>query len=209
MYTSLMRLTSLFLIAIFVFIGIAGYYLYTLRASPDSTNPAPGPEASYLPGESPQPATNIPKDWVPFTSEKYEYTIKHPADMQKDTGPEGDRFFKHGPTQSLGTELYDGIILMVKSGPLEGKTIEQLAQTKHQELKNAETTQSVSDIITKSYGPNTAYQFHLTSIGDGDYIYLQKSPTEYLEVINMTVEPAQREPAFQQTAETMISSLEF
>ncbi len=198
-------ITSFVLIVIVI---LAGFYLYNNREIKVQENQSiTASSPSIKPMAEPQ--IKIPEDWIPYTSKKYGFTIYHPADFQTDTNPEGDRLIKLGPTQSTGTELYDGLVLMIKSGPLDGKTIRQFADAQHLEMKNAETTQSITDVIEKKYGTHTAFQFRKDSLGEGDFIYLQKSPTEYLEVINMTYEPENSSSDFIKTAEIMISSLEF
>lgn len=198
-----MKVTSIILAIIFIFLVISGFYIYNSKQPVPQSTPSPFPSAlttSTIP---------LPSDWIPFTSTNFNYTLKHPTDIIAEPSIEGDKFTKLGPTQNTGTELHDGISLIIHSGNLEGQSLEQLTQSKHDQLKSSETTNSITDISKKTYGPNAAYQFRKKSLDEADFIYIQKSPTEYLEIINSTVEPSDREQSFQKTTEAIISSLEF
>lgn len=153
--------------------------------------------------------TAIPADWKMHTSDKYSYSIKFPKNMQNDTMSEGDRFYFLGPTQSLGTELYDGISLLIKSNRYNGKSVKEIAEEQYEIMKKEETTKSITRVSEVSYRSVFGYTFRREALGDADFIYIPLNKEEYLEVINMTVEPenANNDPTYTQIVEQMISSI--
>lgn len=190
-----------------------GWYLMSIRPKGDQVNQVttPSPSVSPLIVINPSPATvssEVPPDWKLYTSPNG-FKLYYPPDMENDSMSEGERFYKLGPTQSRGTELYDGISLLLRTGDMADLTLEKLVQQKHQEMKNAETTQEITDPVTKTYGNHQAIQFRQSSLGDGDFIYIKMPGKKYLEIINLTVEPQNREQTYQKVVYQMIKSISF
>ncbi len=206
-------------IIIIILILSGSYYIFSsLRKRPEPTPVASAalasPSVSFSPTISlPSPSAksqDVPQNWQSYVSKTHDFTIRMPADITVQTTSEGEHFFKLGPTQSAGTELYDGISILVRRGILEeNQTLEQLAKIKHQQAKDEPTTNNITQLQPVIYGPLAGYQFRKSSLGEADFIYFQKSKTEFIEVINNTVEPANRDQTFQATAKLMISALEF
>lgn len=205
----------LFGVIVAAVIGYAGFYFYndTYQQTLDEmqnleTVSVPSDNAASD-SANPSSFSPIPTDWQTFRSKQYGYSLNHPKDINTETTTEGDRFYKLGPTQSLGTELYDGLSLTIRAGKLNGKSLESVAKQMREQSAKEETTQSITELQTVSYGAIKGYQFRKSSLGDADFIYVQKSPTEYLEIINGTVEPKNRTQTFAKIVSEMISSIQF
>lgn len=205
-----MRFAVISVLILIVLIAGAGYFYYGMMPAiekPPVASTTPIASATIpLPASSKAP--EVPVGWRLYTS-KNGYTLNYPPDLTIETTPEGERFYKLGPTQSTGTELYDGISFLIRTGDLAGLTLRQLADQKHQQNQDAPTTQEITDVKPITYGPHQGYQFRVNSLGEGDYIYLVGPNAQYLEIINLTVEPANREQTFQGIVETMFSSIRF
>ena len=194
------------------------YYFYndtyeqTMLEIQNTTPVAPIPsvtEADIATDSGESTSTAIPADWKLSNSSKYGYSIRFPKNMQSDTTSEGDRYYFMGPTQSLGTELYDGISLLIKSHRYNGKTIKEVATERHDIMEKEETTKSITSVSEVGYRSVFGYKFRREALGDADFIYIPMNKDEYLEVINMTVEPenAKNDPPYTQIVEQMISSI--
>ena len=215
-----MKIIWIIVAIIIIILVLSGFY-YIFSSLSDSPSPSPvtsasSPVPSVLTSQAlplPSPSAKhqeVPQDWQAYVSKEHDFNIRIPADIKPETTPEGDRFIKLGPTQSTGTELYDGIAITIKKGILEeNKTLDQLAKIKYEQAKSEPTTNSITELQPVIYGPLSGYQFRKSSLGEADYIYFQKSRTEFIEVINNTVEPANSEQTLGATARLMISSLEF
>ncbi len=194
-------------------IVISGYYFYQdtyTRVQEELAVSTPRPTSSDIAMFSPSPTSLIiPSDWVPFSSKKYGYTLRHPKGIKTETTSEGDSFLQLGPTQSIGTELYDGISVAIKSSKLNKETLQQIATKRRLEISQEPTTQSISQLEAVSYATASGFLFRTSSLGEAEFIYMQKSPTEYLEIINATVEPKNRDQTFQNIVTAMISSITF
>lgn len=191
---------------------VLGYITHGFKQFTFSSTPSPQSSVSEVQVDNNTPvatiSVDIPADWKLFTSD-YGYSLKYPTDIKTDTMAEGDRFYKLGPTQSAGTELYDGISLLIKSADLADLSLDQLVDQKYKQLKSEETTREITPIQEKKIGNHTVKSFHHTAFGDGEYIYIQMPNKQYLEIINMTVEPQNREQTFQAIVEKMIASITF
>ena len=170
---------------------------------------SPLSSASASPSASPVVLKEIPVSWKTFQSETYGYSIRYPEDVKAEKTTEGDRFLKTGPTQSLGTELYDGIVFTIKTGNLENRSLEQLAKQRHGETAKEETTRSITELTPATFGTHQGYSFRRTGLGDGQFIYLLGKDGKYFEIINMTVEPTNRAQTFQNIVDLMIMSIRF
>jgi hypothetical protein len=180
------------------------------QLTPNSSSPVPAQSQVLIQENKMQPtvSADVPPDWKKYTSPNG-FILHYPADIQYDIMPEGERFFKPGPTQSLGTELYDGISILIRTGDMANMTLQELVGQKYQQIKEEETTREITDPVSVIYGNNQAIQFRQIGFGDGDFIYLQMPGKKYLEIINMTVEPQNRKQSYQKIVEQMIGSINF
>lgn len=200
-----------FLILIIIFGSLAVGYL-THGFKQIYPNPQVSPSASVmpLPTEVALQSTvsaQIPANWLVYHSPNG-YAIAYPSDIKTDQVSEGERFYKHGPTQSSGTELYDGISLLIRTGDLANLSLEDLVQKKHQQMKEEETTRDISNPVNINYGNHSAIQFKKSSLGDGEFIYLKTPNGKYLELINISVEPNNKD-TYQKIVSQMIGSITF
>ena len=196
------------LVMIVIIIAIAAS-AFLLLPKDKTTNQTPVTNQNITPTTVILPSidVSVPENWVPFTSQQYGFSIQYPLDMTHQTTSEGERFYKLGDTQSTGTELYDGISVMIKSGDLGGQTLADFVRNKHTETKKDQLQPEVGEIKQVSIAGLAGFSFRVRSIGDGTFIYLPKGNNEYLEIVNGTVEPAQREQTFQKIVDQMLSTL--
>lgn len=196
----------IFIVASLILFGAA---LVIARSQTNTTNGTQSIPSSTAPTNIVLPSidVSVPGNWVPFTSEKYGFFIRYPLDVNHQTTQEGEQFYKLGPSQSQGTELYDGISVGIKSGSISGKSFEDFVKQKHIDMKNDPLQPQVGDINQVAIGGIQGFSFRVSSIGDSTFIYLPKGEREYFEIINGTVEPTNREQTFQKTVEQMLSTL--
>jgi hypothetical protein len=168
--------------------------------SPSSTLLAPKP----IPSQTPAP---IPEDWETFSSETFGISVKHPKDFTAEETQEGVRVLKLGPTQSLGTELYDGISILIRTGSLEGVSLEKYVDLQIQEIKDQPINAKVSEKREVKVLELNGFSYNVSSLGEATYILLPKGQNQYLEIINSTVDPSNF--GYQKTVDLIISSLEF
>lgn len=154
-------------------------------------------------------SSGVPKEWKTFISSQYGYTIRFPKDMQNETRVEGDRYFYLGPTQSLGTEMYDGISLLIKSAQINGKTIQQIAKEQHAKYEKSETTSKITPIKLVTFGDHKGYQFSSVSLGESDFIYIPQSDETYLEIINLVASPDKNNSLYQDNVDKIISTISY
>lgn len=171
----------------------------------DPTTPLPAETTSTISPTSPVPV--IPEEWEAFNSVKYDFVIRYPSDVNHDTTAEGERFFKTGPTQSLGTELYDGISVTIYSEGLGDDTFDTFVQSKFKEMRNDPVNSQVSEIRKITIAGKNGYAFDVQSLGDSTHMFLPKENDEYLAIVDGTVEPTNRKQIYRTIVDRMLSSI--
>ena len=183
------------------------FYFLILKKPNVNTNPVVQKKVSPTPSslEQPQPTLN----WVTYDSTISGFSIKYPKDLKHDTTVEGERFYRLGPTQSEGAELFDGISLIIRSGKLNGRTFKNWVDAKYKETVNDPVEQRVGGKIPITIAGMQGIAFTVESLGERIVIYLPKGDKEYLEIINGTVEPQKREQTFQKIVDSMLSTIAY
>lgn len=151
----------------------------------------------------------IPASWERYTSSEYGFTISFPPDVTHDTTTEGERFYKLGKSQSQGTELYDGIRIVIKSGSLGKKPFAEWVNQTYENTKNDPVQPRMGEKKPITLAGKQGITYTVSSLGDATMIYLPKGTDEYLEITNGTVEPADSTQGLQKTAALILSSLRY
>ncbi len=205
-----------FSILIIAIIGYAGYYFYNQTYEETLEEIALSPVPPFPTVDPSQTATDsaeasgsgVTDDWKTFVS-KYGYTLRYPKNMQFNTTTEGDRLFYLGPTQSLGTELFDGISILIRSNNLNGKTLRQVADEQQAQIEKEITTESITKTAPVTFGVHKGFTFTSKSLGEGDYIYLPMENDLYIQIVSMTAEPETSKEDYESIARSIISSITF
>lgn len=213
---------SFLVILLFVLVIFAGGY-YVMSKQRFTTTPAPvakamtptpiytqttvSPEVTTA---ASSPAATIPSSWKTYTSGAFGFSIKYPPDMQHDTqAGQEERFYKHGASQSQGTEMYDGILVLIKSGSLSGKSFDAWVNQKYEDTKNDPVQPRVGPKIPVTIAGKQGMSFRVSSLGDRNAIYLPKGTDQYLEILDVTVEPQGSTQGFQKIVDQMLSSITY
>lgn len=187
--------------------------IYVFRQSNDSASISQVPSSTRQivssPEASPLPTPKVPTSWKTYTSEVYNFSIRYPEDIIHDTNSEGERFYKHGPSQSQGTELYDGILVLIRSGSLENIPFAMWVERKYEEVKNDPLQPRMGEKKSVTIAGKQGFIFTVSTLGERAVIYLPKGDNEYLEINNGTVEPQDREQTFQKTVDLMLSTITY
>lgn len=185
-----------------------GIYFLLIKKIPDSL-----PLASVTPSPavspSPAPEVNIPDDWSTYTSTKYGFSLRYPSDVRHDLTTDGERFYKLGETQSEGTELYDGISVIIRSGSLGEQDFATFVDKAHTDIASDPVAPEVGEPYPVTIAGIKGIAFTVRSVGERTQLYLDKGNGEYLEILNGTVEPAGGNQMLKATADKMISSIRY
>lgn len=166
------------------------------------------PQPSNNIQNSPTPSVqNVSTDWQTYSSPTLGFSLQHPKDMKIYPQQGGAVLFvKLGPTQVENTELFDGISLIFDVGDLGTNTLQQAAQQKLTEIKNEPITETVGTMEEVIVGKYAGYKFMVKDLGERTYTYLPKGDSEYLVIIDSSVDPSSL--GFNQTIYQMFSTLE-
>lgn len=187
---------------------IAGMYITYRQNNPQNTaDPYTASNASTTTPTVEDTPDPIPSDWLSYTSEKYNFMIRYPSDFEHDTTSEGERFFKLGETQTTGTELFDGISVIINSGKTNNEDFRMFVEKQYDSMKNDPTQAGMGEIESITVAGKEGYAYTVKSLGKRFVIYLPRGRDQYIRIINGTVEPSNRPQTYQRTVDMMLSSL--
>lgn len=201
------------LVTIFVLGISAGAYFYfqpNLNINQADIFPAkiPTPLITSTPSPPPVPTKALPEEWEIYTSQKHEFQLAHPPEMEVSLNPrEGARFLLTGPSQFQGTEVTDGILLIINSGAYQQNSLQEFVSDKAEELKQDPVSQSVGQVQEVEVSDLPGYSFDTVGFGKSTYYYLDKGNNEFLKIIEIVQDPSGQ--GFKETVDQILSTLIF
>lgn len=199
-FASTITLIVAFLMIAVLATGVWYYFEYTEQATQHNSTEAP------LVGSAPTPTTapvsELEEGWVEFDDTTAGFTFQYPEDAQIRRENEYIGVVILGPTQSQGTELYDGLTVLLATYPLNGKTLMEAAKV---EQAREDPIVEVTEITPITYAGKTGFAYKATSLGTRQVIFLPLAGDLYLKVVNGAVDPTGQ--GFQETAERIASSV--
>jgi hypothetical protein len=166
-----------------------GAYLFAsgklsgIGGTPIST---PAPQLEAIATATPTPDVSM-EGWTTFTKEGVGFTFMYPPDLEYREYEDGSySVSKWGPTQTEGTEFFDGISMSFKTGDRWAATLEEWVNTKYEELKEVFDTDAPETLTLAGV---SGYQMHVRGIVEADYFYVPVGETSYLEIINASKDP--------------------
>jgi len=189
-------------IILVILIGGGAYLLASGRLSGTGKTPTPTPALNPVVTPTPEASAGM-EDWNTFEKEGVGFTFMYPPDLEYREYEDGTfSVSKTGPSQTEGTEFFDGISLGFKQAELGGLTIIEFVEQKAAELKEAfeATTPEVVQIAGGS-----GYKMHVKGLVEADYYYVALGTSSYLEIIDATMDPTNA--GFAETVQKILSSL--
>lgn len=196
-------------------VAIGAYVYFTSRGPQSSEDQAPTPtEIPITPTptevlSSPTPTATssaIPEDWETYSSTETGFSLSHPPDMEISTNQDGSiSFSKLGPTQTEGTELFDGISLNIESGDLSENSFSTFVENRHEEAQDSPVSE-IGELTEGTLDGKTTYQYIETGLGVFTHIYIPFEENSYVHVSLLVEDPSGQ--GFEETAEKIISSID-
>ena len=190
---------------------IGGFLIYSALNKAENNAPTPevSPTATATHTPETSPSANIPQEWEVYTSQEMNFSIAHPLEMTVDQpqGIDGVRFLLTGPSQTQGTEMYDGISLTINVDTYDSNSFQAFVEQERAETVNEPTNPEVGAIEQVTLGGIPGYQFTVSSLGDFTHIYLPLDNNEYAHIYYLMEDPENQ--GFQEMLNLMLASLEF
>lgn len=166
--------------------------------------PTPTPELMPVVTLTPTPEEGAGmEDWTAFSKEGISFTFKYPPDLEYREYQDGSQSIsKWGPTQTEGTEFFDGISMSFKTGDLEGKTLSVWVDGKYAELKEVFETTAPEEVQVAAA---SGLKMHVKGMVEADYYYMPVGASSYLEIIDATKDPTSL--GFAETVKKILSSV--
>lgn len=200
------------IIALLLFaIGIVVYRNTNFVSVNQNKSPSPTPNEQNgdrsTPTPTPRDSANAPENWRTF--ENNNFSIKYPPDMQVRQNQNGSvAFIKLGPTQTSGTEIFDGISMTIDSGNiLSGQNFRQFVESERQQMIDEPANQNVGQLNQTTVAREEGYTFTSTGLGEFTHIFLPKGESQYVYIYMLVEDPENQ--GFQKTVDQMLSTLKF
>lgn len=190
------------LIVVLVFLFSAGlvYFYNTFKPQKDDS-------AAKTPTVNTTQLSELTGEWRTYTSPEWGFSINYPFDVKTELTQEGVHFLKLGPSQSTGTELFDGLSLLIYSAELPDVNFDKFVQLEHLKIKNEPVYESVSNLEKAQIAGYSGYKFEATGIGTSTTYFL-KNDSRFIKITDMTVEPQNAGRDFHKTVEQMLNTLQ-
>lgn len=161
--------------------------------------------SSPSPTPTPLPSESETAGWETITSKDHGFSIQHPPEVEVQETVDGVHFMLFDSDQEEGEEFLDGVNLIFRSGFLEGRTLEEFAEERREELLEQKVVEEVSDVQRTKLANLTGFNFDVKSLVSITHIYLPRGENQYLEIINATADP--NDQGYKRTADKMLSTL--
>lgn len=189
-----------------VVIGFFAYFHLGTRSesNPDSNLPQNSPTLTAIPTDNQR---SYPDGWMPFRSDSMGLSLYHPPQMSVTQMEDGlVRLLVTGPSQVMGTEMYDGILVTLFKKPYQAGSLRELVERETEQKKNDPVYIEVSDIEEVRIGNTLGYAVIESSLGEFTQIYLPAGPNEYVQLTYIMEDPTNQ--GYAQILNTLLQSIE-
>lgn len=187
-----------------ILIAVGAFYFIFRPKTPDYSSRLK--ETAQLQKED---VITVPRDWPVYVNSQHKLSLKHPPEITPTIDIDNENMIaivRKGPSQKEGTELYDGLSLKISSQKLpKGKTLKEVTQeAEQQSTENGTITQTLKSTTISQL---TSYTYSARGLGEHKYIYLPQGETNYVLIIDSTVDPSNQ--GFDKTVNQILSSIKF
>lgn len=186
-------------------LGVFVFVISSMGETIDTTidNSVPTPVATGTPPEE-IPASVVPDLWERYELKNIGVTFPYSPKMEVLENQDGSvRFVLFGPSQSKGTEMYDGIILSFTHGVYEStlkQYVDSLASQQSDDIY-METTPVTTILVNK----RLSYKYAVSSLGTFTYIFVPLRDKSYLSISYLLEDP--KDQGFREVLNTILSNI--
>ncbi len=163
-----------------------------------------GPNCEFAPCPS-DAASAISEDWI--TISNLSYSFSYPPDFTIREVDGSSVVSKLGPTQKLGTEMYDGVMVQFRAVDLEGQPLADFVEAQIAADKNngiSTVVDAKQPITIKGY---TGFSYVVEGMGTFTQNYIQaEGSNQALEVIYLVADPSQQN--FQSSVDQILNTIQ-
>lgn len=148
-------------------------------------------------------ATTDVSEWQEYADADWGISLKHPEAVAVDQlNANLVKFLLIGPTQSVGTEMYDGISMEVARQQYEGD-LKSVIEGRIEESQTGmvEITKPLSQV---NLGGVDGYTYSFSGLGKFDVYYLPKNEREYFLIPILVEDPSGQ--GYEEIAHNMLAS---
>lgn len=204
-----MKNITLILITLIITVAL-GFMAYINANSTSNTthNSKPSdntPSLSVIPTDSQR---TYPNGWVQFRSDSIGVSLYHPQEMNLTEMEAGlVRLLITGPSQVMGTEMYDGLLVTLFKDRYESGSLRDFVERETEQKKTDPVYIEVSNIEEVKIGNKVAYAVTESTLGEFTQMYLPAGPNEYIQLTYLMEDPTNQ--GYAQILDTLLESIEF
>ncbi|OGM22383.1 hypothetical protein A2961_00775 [Candidatus Woesebacteria bacterium RIFCSPLOWO2_01_FULL_39_21] len=188
------------------FYGLLGIVIILITiAVYASTNPKT-PNTLSIPTSTPKISVkNTPEGWKTYTSQNLGFALAYPSLMEIREHEDGTvTFVLLGPTQSKGTEMYDGISINFSNQSFEGD-FKEFIEKEWKLKKEDEIYTEVGEIKESDIAVKKGLTYSVSSLGNFDLIFIPTSDNKYLQITMLVEDP--KNQGFEEISKKILDSL--
>jgi len=188
------------------FYGILGTTIILITiAVYTSTNPKTPNRLPVPTPTSELSVKNIPEGWKTYTSQNLGFALAYPSLMEIIEHEDGTvTFVLLGPTQSKGTEMYDGVSINFSSQNFEGD-FKEFIEKEWKLKKEDEIYTEVGEIKESDIAVKKGLTYSVSSLGNFDLIFIPTSDNKYLQITMLVEDP--KNQGFEEISKKILDSL--
>lgn len=145
--------------------------------------------------------------WKDVVFSKMGLSMQYPPEMELRENEDGSvSMVIIGPSQSLGTEIYDGLILNMSTNTYTGD-FASFVKSEHAKNNNEEAISKVGELGERTVGNRKGYEFFIEGLGRFTLIYLPINENKYLQISYLLEDP--KTQGFAMTLDKIFGTIRF
>ena len=144
--------------------------------------------------------------WQTYNGSILGFTIQHPADVEiRDEQQNTVSLVKLGPTQTQGTELFDGFNVSIDVGPYSEESFKAFTEKTHKDDGDDPVTQEISTLEKVEIANKQGYQYSKVGLGEYTIVILPKEEGVFFRISKLVEDPTNQK--YENTVDRMLSTL--
>jgi|GEM_PF-2827981 len=147
----------------------------------------------------------VPADWMSLSGTGY--SLSYPEEFTVRELDDSQVLLSLGPTQTDGTEIFDGMMISLMSVDLKDVSLEEYVDAQILSIQEADMSTIIQEKAAISIGQYQGFFYQARGLGIFSHIFLQgENSDQALEIITLVEDPG--ELGFQTTMDQVLASIQ-
>jgi hypothetical protein len=154
------------------------------------------------------PGGAVPEGWQRLDTPEGGMSLWYPGEMVRDEAAGGGaRLRLMGETQTEGTELFDGIMVVIETGTYEGESFAGFVRDEYDIAIDDPATRVRGDLGEVNVSGRTGYRYVSEGLGTFTHIWVPLGQNRFGQITYMVADPEGRD--YQGMVEAMLASISY